>query len=870
MMLCGAFLIALVVCTIALILSHLRDHAIEESKRQLLSTATVLAKQAARDFDAVNLIEASLIEHMQTLAVVSDEVYARAMAGRDIHLMLQDRISGFPHIEAVMLVGADGRVINSSVAWPTPPLNVADREYFQALKAEPALSSKLGRPEKGRRIGASTIPLARKLMGSDGEFLGLVVGTIESEYFEGLYRTLLRGPDESIALLRQDGVMLASHPHVDALTDDSLSGGKLAEITRSGAGVARRLDAVDGSDRLIAAARLAGFPVHLTTSTTVSAALAGWWTEASRLIGLTIVLVVGIGGTGVVVVQYFRKQSIQLDATLNNQSQGVCMYDAHHRLIVCNDRYAEMFNLPAEFKRPGTSLRQILDHQISQGLPLDNGSDGYVGGLMTMVTADKPASIVAELSDGRAVVIVFRPVPGGGFVMTAEDVTEQKRTEKRIAHIAHHDALTGLHNRASFSDYLATTVDEAVRTGGTFAILCLDLDRFKEINDLHGHFVGDELLREAARRLQAVASGAFLARVGGDEFIVVLLGDAQAAAAGELAEQLRTSLGGDIEIAGRQLRIGLSIGIARAPADGNDPTTLLANADIALYRAKADGRNAIRLFEPDMAAQLRDRRELQHDLQSAVGNGELRLDYQPLMRVGGDIVGFEALARWQHPRRGLVPPGVFIPLAEESGLIVAMGEWILRAACREAASWSKELKISVNLSPVQCRNDDIVRLVHEVLIDSGLSPGRLELEITEGVLIDDFSGAVSILRRLKALGVRIALDDFGTGYSSMSYLQAFPFDMIKIDRSFISNLDRAQSKAILSGIIGLARGLELPVTAEGVETQAQLDVLACAGCDFAQGFLIGRPASMKQYAQIVEQAARPDRRSASAGYASTA
>ncbi|GLH76957.1 bifunctional diguanylate cyclase/phosphodiesterase [Bradyrhizobium sp. SSBR45G] len=867
---CGAFLIALVVCTVALILSHLRDHAIEESKRQLLSTATVLAKQAARDFDAVNLIEASLIEHMQTLAVVSDEVYGRAMAGRDIHLMLQDRISGFPHIEAVMLVGADGRVINSSVAWPTPPLNVADREYFQALKTEPALSSKLGRPEKGRRVGASTIPLARKLMGSDGEFLGLVVGTIESEYFEGLYRTLLRGPDESIALLRQDGVMLASHPHVDAPTDGSLSGAKLAEITRSGAGVVRWLDAVDGSDRLIAAARLAGFPLHLTTSTTVSAALAGWSTEALRLIGLTIVLVVGIGGTGVVVVQYFRKQSIQLDATLNNQSQGVCMYDAHQRLIVCNDRYAEMFNLPARFTRPGTTLRQILDHQISQGLPLDNGSDGYVGGLMTMVTADKPASIVVELSDGRAMVVVFRPVPGGGFVMTAEDVTEQKRTEKRIAHIAHHDALTGLHNRASFSDYLATTVDAAVRAGGAFAILCLDLDRFKEINDLHGHLVGDELLREAARRLQEVATGAFLARVGGDEFIVVLLGEAQAAAAGELAERLRSALVGDIEIAGRQMRIGLSIGIARAPADGNDPTTLLANADIALYRAKAEGRNAIRFFEPEMAAQLRDRRELQHDLQSAVGNGELRLDFQPLIRVGGDIVGFEALVRWQHPRRGLVAPGAFIPLAEESGLIVAMGEWILRAACREAASWSNELKISVNLSPVQCRNDDIVRLVHEVLIDSGLRPGRLELEITEGVLIDDFSGAVSILRRLKALGVRIALDDFGTGYSSMSYLQAFPFDMIKIDRSFISNLDRAQSKAILSGIIGLARGLELPVTAEGVETQAQLDVLAGAGCDFAQGFLIGRPASMQHYAQVVEPAARPDGGAHRWSYASTA
>jgi diguanylate cyclase (GGDEF)-like protein len=870
LMLCGAFLIALVICTIALILSNLRNHAIEEGKQQLLATATVLANQAARDFDAANLIEASLIEHMQTLAVVSDEVYARDMASRDIQLMLEDKIGGFPHIEAVMLIGADGRVINSSVAWPTPPLNVADREYFQALKADPALSTKLGQPEKNGRTGTWTIPVARKFMGSDGEFLGLVVGTIKSQYFEDLYRTLVRGPDESIALLRQDGAMLASHPNVDASIGKSLSGGRLNGIMQSGSGVVRWRDKIDGSDRLIAAAHLAGFPVLLTTSTTVSAALAGWWTEALFLIGLTIVLVVAIGGTGAVVVQYFRKQSIQLDATLNNQSQGVCMHDAHQRLIVCNDRYAEMFHLPGELTRPGTTLRQIFDHQISQGLYPDGSADGHVRGLMAIVTANRPASIVSELSDGRAVVVVFRPVPGGGFVMTVEDITEQRHAEKRIAHIAHHDALTGLHNRASFSDYLATTVDEAIRAGETFAILCLDLDRFKEINDLHGHLVGDELLREVARRLQEVAGDAFLARVGGDEFIVVLLGEAQAAAAGQLAEQLRTAVVGDIELAGRQVRIGLSVGIARAPADGNDPTTLLANADIALYRAKAEGRNAIRCFEPDMAAQLRERRELQHDLQSAVTNGELRLDFQPLVRIGGEIIGFEALARWKHPRRGLVAPGIFIPLAEESGMIVAMGEWILREACREAASWPNELKISVNLSPVQCRNDDIVRLVHEILIASGLRPGRLELEITEGVLIDDFSGAVSILRRLKALGVGIALDDFGTGYSSMSYLQAFPFDMIKIDRSFISNLDRAQSKAILRGVIGLARGLELPVTAEGVETQAQLDVLSHAGCDYAQGFLIGRPASINQYAPIVGRPDRSDRPGAWAGLASTA
>jgi diguanylate cyclase (GGDEF)-like protein len=854
-MLSGAFLIALILGVITLILSNLRDHAIAESKQQLLATATVLAAQAARDFEAADLIETNIIEHMQILAVVSDEVYVRSMASRDIQLMLEDKIGGFPHIEAVMLVGADGTVINSSAAWPTPRLNVADQDYFQALKANPALSSKLGRPEQDPRTGAWTIPLARKFMGSDGEFLGLVVGRIKSRHFEALYRTLVRGPDESIALIGRDGVTLARYPHVDPVIDKTVSSGRLAEITRSGTGVVREVDALDGSDRLIAATSLVKVPILLTTSTTVPAALAGWRTEAWFLIGLTIVLVVGIGGTGAVVVQHFRKQSIQLDATLNNQSQGVCMYDAHHRLIVCNDRYAKMFNLPDELMRPGTTLRQVFEYRISRGLYPADG----VEALKAIIAANEPASVVAELPDGRAVVIVFRPVPGGGFVKTVEDITEQRRTEKRIAHIAHHDALTGLHNRASFSEYLATTVDETIRAGEAFAILCLDLDRFKEINDLYGHPVGDALLCEVTRRLKQVAGDAFLARVGGDEFIAVLLGEAPAAAAGGLAEQLLTALVGDIEIAGRQVRIGVSIGIACSPADGNDPTTLLANADIALYRAKSEGRNAIRFFEAGMATQLRDQRELQHDLQSAVANDELRLDFQPLARIGGEITGFEALVRWQHPRRGLISPGAFIPLAEENGLIVAMDEWILRAACREAASWANQLKISVNLSPVQFRNDDIVRLVHEILIETGLSAGRLELEITEGVLIDDFSRAVSILRRLKALGVRIALDDFGTGYSSISYLHAFPFDMIKIDRSFVSNLDHVHSKAILRGVVGLARGLELPVTAEGVETQAQLDVLAHAGCDFAQGFLIGRPASMTQYAGIVGRPVRRER-----------
>jgi diguanylate cyclase (GGDEF)-like protein len=872
LVLCAAFLIALVIGVIGLILSNLRHQAIEQSRQQLLATATVLARQAARDFQSIDLIEANLIEYMETLAIVSDELYARAMVGRGIHLILKDKISGFPHIGAVMLVGADGQLINSSQVWPTPPLNFAGQDYFEALKADPRLSSMLGRPVRDRQTGVWTINFARKFRGSNGEFLGLVVGTIASQYFEDSFGTLARGTDESTALLRDDGVMLARYPHIDSIIGKSFGRSLPDGMTqRSGIDVVWQRDVVDDSERLIAEARLPNVSINLTASTTVAAALADWRTEAGYLVGLTIVLVVAIGGTGAVFVQFFRRQSIQLDSTLNNLSQGVCMYDEYRRLILCNDRYIEMFHLPHGLTTPGTPLRHIFDHQVELGLYPGSDPDQYFRGMTAIITAREPASTVTEFADGRAMVTVYRPAPGGGFVTTVEDITEQKRAEKRIAHIAHHDSLTGLHNRAAFSDYLTTAIDEALSTAGTFAILCLDLDRFKEINDLYGHPVGDALLREVARRLQAVAEGAFLARVGGDEFIVMTVGEAQTAAVGQLALQLKTALSDDIEIAGRQLRIGLSIGIASCPVDGTDPATLLANADVALYRAKAEGRDMIRFFEPDMATQLRDRRELQHDLQSALTNDELWLEYQPLAKSDGEIVGFEALVRWRHPRRGMVAPGIFIPLAEENGLIVAMGEWILRAACREAASWPNRLQISVNLSPVQFRNDDVVRLVHQTLIETGLDAGLLELEITEGVLIDDFARAVSILRRLKSLGVRIALDDFGTGYSSMSYLQAFPFDMIKIDRSFISNLERsAQSKALLRGVIGLARGLELPVTAEGVETRAQLDVLSRAGCDLVQGFLIGRPASIGSYAEVVGRPASAERHSPPASQASKA
>ncbi|HYF54166.1 MAG TPA: EAL domain-containing protein [Salinarimonas sp.] len=537
-----------------------------------------------------------------------------------------------------------------------------------------------------------------------------------------------------------------------------------------------------------------------------------------------------------------RQHAERFNAAVANMSQGLAMFGAAGALIVCNARYADLYGLPEHLRYPGTMLEEILAFRMRAGCgPAD--PDGFRSQHVDRATRGEPSVYTLPLQDGRTMRISHQPLPGGGWVTTHEDVTEAMRTEARIAHMARHDALTDLPNRVEFRDRLTEALHR-VRRGESIAVLCLDLDRFKGVNDSLGHPVGDRLLVMAAERLRAsVRDLDTVARLGGDEFAVVQVGAAQPTGATALAERMVAALSQPFEIDGHQISIGASVGIAVGPHDGREPDNLLRSADMALYRAKADGRGVFRFFEGSMDAAMQARRILETDLRLALARREFLLHYQPVLDLAsGEVIAFEALLRWRHPERGMVPPLDFIGLAEEIGLIGPIGEWVLRTACADAASWPAPVRVAVNISPAQFRGRTLVAAVHAALAASGLPASRLELEITEAVLLENTESTLATLRGLKELGARIAMDDFGTGYSSLSYLRTFPFDKIKIDRSFVRNLpEETDSLAIVRAITGLGRSLGMVTTAEGVETVDQLDSLRAGGCGEVQGYLFSKP-----------------------------
>jgi len=538
------------------------------------------------------------------------------------------------------------------------------------------------------------------------------------------------------------------------------------------------------------------------------------------------------------------------DRALDKLRQGLCVFDGQRRLLLFNRRYAEMYDLRPEDLWIGMTLEQVVDLRHAAGTGPNMPKAEYLAWRDLNQVSNRIVETVVTLRNGDMHEIHQEPTADGGWVSTLDDITERRRVERRIQHMAHHDALTGLPNRVLFADRLAGTMGELGGTAEMVAVLCLDLDRFKQVNDTLGHPAGDELLRHVAARLRGeVRPIDTLSRLGGDEFAVILNSLRDPGEAASFADRLIRAMSAPFQLAAQAMTIGVSIGIAlcdgAAVAAGEawpDPDGVLRCADMALYCAKVEGRNGYRFFQPSMNTRLLRRHSMEQDLRRALAESQFLLHYQPQFDLcTGQMTGAEALLRWCHPDQGMIPPSEFIPLCEETGLIVPVGEWALRTACAQAAQWPG-MRLAVNLSPVQVRRPGMVALVAEVLRDTGMAAGSLDLEITEGTLLHDTAHTLETLGGIRALGVGIVLDDFGTGYSSLGYLRRFPFDKLKIDHGFVAHVvEDAGAAAIVRAVATLGRSLGMRVTAEGIETAAQLACLEELGCDEGQGYFLGRP-----------------------------
>jgi diguanylate cyclase (GGDEF)-like protein/PAS domain S-box-containing protein len=1112
----GAALICVVVFSLtAIFISDWRRGVAEETESQMRGLSLVLADRIASSFQALELIEKSVVDDIQRGQTSSPVTFRKQFSSDAQHRELVARVSAMPHIAALSLWDPQGEIVNSSFAWPRSRQRL-DPNPADRFLADPDLETITDEPSRTSITGKWGIRIIRKIVDSRGMFVGMVMGTVYLDEFEDYFERVKPSSNSSIAMFSGSGVLMARYPrHPEFIgtrfTDQQLGDGVLRRDFSS----LRIASPVDGREKFVVVRKLPTYDVLLVLTTSVDEALAGWRNAAIWVIlssGAFVAVIFAIAwATRRKITGTLHAHNLHLTSAMENMVDGLAMFDAAGRLIICNAQYGKMYDLSNQVMMRGTPLRKILEYRRDNGT-LRGDPEIYENELKEQLKNGERGAFVRTTEDGRLISMSNRPIEGGGWIAThrditeasareksfqllfesnpvpmwvidqstlaflaanesaivkygysraefldmtladirpaedckklrppmpdgappdgesnlwrhrksdgtfidvviysqelryagvpaqlvaihdvtaskkfedelrrtrkflnaiidnvplpiivksmpegasdasacrmelvnraaadmfempkshwigktlrelfpselaettiardnealksdtpvitadyvvrtktshprrvtarrvvirgedgvaehvislLEDVTERREAEQRISRMAHFDPLTNLANRASFDARFAETIAHAAETESQVAVICMDLDGFKEVNDTFGHSAGDEVLRQVATRLSAVSEGAFLSRFGGDEFTLLVAEQGDFVTSREVSKRLLTAMHDDLVIDGHNVAVRLTLGIAVYPLHGDDGETVIANADRALYRAKASNPGTALFFDADMDAQIRERRAMQEDLRAAVDAGTLALHYQPQVDIQGHPIGFEALLRWECPKRGFVPAATFIALAEESSLILQLGEWVLRAACREAAKWTQPMTVAVNLSPRQFRQADLPEIIHGILLETGLPPDRLELEITEGVLIEDYSRALSILRRIKSLGVAIALDDFGTGYSSLSYLHAFSFDRIKIDRGFVCDLTtNRHSMAIVKAVINLATSLGVPVLAEGVETNEQRDILEAEGCDAIQGYLFGRPRPIEHYAAITYGVASDDK-----------
>jgi len=854
----GVLLVAAIVVGTAMMVGVFRERALRSAERELDNTVLLLARHFDQQLDDFITIQREVAAQVQLAEITTPDAFRAQMSIPELHQALKAKASGHNDVAGVNVFDANGRLINSSEIWPVPAVNISDRNFFKAFKSGTASETILIELVRGRFSDDWATVIAHKVTAPNGEFLGVITRAITPANFERFFASLTLGDGGAISMYHRDGTLLARYPHVEEMIGSNFADGPIHRqiLSKSDHGTMRLTSPIDGIDRLASVRALSEFPISVIATMTVSAALVDWREQTRFLVAVASVSVLLIAGMLFLVVRRLSRQhrleKQRLDTAVNNIPQGLVVYDSSAHVTVCNRRYIEMFGLSADVVKPGCAMQDLISHRKETG-SFDGDVEEFCSSIIRDVSLGKATNQITDAPGGRAIQIINQPLEAGGWVATIEDVTERRDAEARITHLAHYDPLTDLPNRALFHARLA---DELTRiaAGEQLAVLYIDIDEFKSVNDTLGHLIGDELLKAVAVSLSGCVRGNnFVARLGGDEFAVVQTAVKSEADVVDLVTRIFDAIRLPYECLGHQVTTDASIGVALAPQHGADLHEILKNADMAMYAAKSAGRRTYRFFEPDMDAQVQAHRMLEIDLRQAMSDGALEVYYQPCLSLQDNkITGCEALLRWRHPERGMVSPAEFIPIAEETGLINQIGEWVLTTACAVATTWPDDIKLAVNVSPIQFKSGTLALKIVAALAASGLAASRLELEITEAVLIRDDDAALAILHQLRAIGVRIALDDFGTGYSSLSYLQRFPFDKIKIDRCFINDIEEPDgSSCIVQAVVNIAAARHMTTTAEGVETRQQQQLLRTLGCSEMQGYLFSTPKPAAEIQQLL-------------------
>jgi diguanylate cyclase (GGDEF)-like protein/PAS domain S-box-containing protein len=983
----GVLLIAAIAIGTVMMIGQFRERALSNSERELQNTVRLLTRHFDQQFELSNVIATDLIAKQPFAGNDSPEAFRSRMSKADAHLMLKSNVSVLSYIGEVDVFDSEGKLINSSAAFPMPDVNIADSAYFKAFKSDAGSTAVLAEPGGSYPGDKWTPVIAHRVSGPNGIFLGVMARRIDPSHFESFFASLALGQSAAISMFHKDGTLLARHPHAGTLIGRGLKTAPLLHkvLAEGGLQTLRVKSPVDDQDRLGSAASLGHFPIVVIATTTVSSVLADWGAQTRLMIAASGTSALVIALILFLIVRQLAKQNREaqqrltsekhtLDTALNNMTQGLVLYDASARVVTCNRRYIDMYDLSPDVVKPGCHFFELIQHRKDTG-SFDGDVEDFCSTIIKNVAQGKVTHTIMECADGRSFQIVNKPLTQGGWVATIEDitqrrtleqesnrnytflrqiidhiptqitvkdvrdrryvlanrvaevqfgmphgsivgktafdlfpkttadsvtendnkclksadgllldehlweslehgrrfntsrrigipdqagqiryiinvvddVTERRRADEKIAHLAHYDALTDLPNRVLFRERIELELQK-VDQGEQFALLYIDIDEFKGINDSLGHHVGDELLKAVATRIRScIRETDQVARLGGDEFAVIQTGVNTVDDVVEFVSRIQEAIRQPYECFGHQLSTDASIGIGLAPQDGTDLDQLIKNADLAMYDAKSAGRRTYRFFEPSMDARAKARLTLERDLRQALVEGSFEIHYQPVVDLGRDeVTGCEALLRWRHPERGMISPADFIPVAEDTGLIVELGDWVLRTACAEAVTWPDHIRLAVNVSPVQLKSPALALRIASALAVSGLAANRLEIEITEAVLIRDDETALAILHQLRAIGIHIALDDFGTGYSSLSYLKRFPFDKIKIDRSFVTDIaDIDGASVIVQAVVNIASASNMTTTAEGVETSEQKEILRALGCTEMQGYLFSaaRPGS---------------------------